>query len=162
MDPVKIGNFISSLRREKGMTQEMLGESLGVTNKTISRWENGNYMPKIEMFKTLSELFGVSVNELLCGERIAEGEFREKADENLISAFESFSKAEKFSFWRKKWLRDHIFVIIVCFVLLVGSFVLSYLKEIDWLAGASIFAGVVLYMFFTNSMMAYIEDKIYK
>ena len=45
MDQIKIGKFIAALRKEKGLTQEKLGEKLGVTNKTVSRWENGNYMP---------------------------------------------------------------------------------------------------------------------
>lgn len=53
MDQVKIGKFIAELRRENQMTQEALGEKIGVTNKTISRWENGNYMPDIEMLQLL-------------------------------------------------------------------------------------------------------------
>ena len=48
MDQIKIGKFIAALRKEKGLTQEKLGEKLGVTNKTVSRWENGNYMPDVE------------------------------------------------------------------------------------------------------------------
>ena len=48
MNQIKIGKFIAALRKEKGMTQEQLGEKLGVTNKTISRWENGNYMPMLK------------------------------------------------------------------------------------------------------------------
>ena len=63
MDQIKIGKFIAALRKEKGLTQEKLGEKLGVTNKTVSRWENGNYMPDVEMLSLLSEEFGVSINE---------------------------------------------------------------------------------------------------
>ena len=84
MDPIKTGNFIAQLRREKGLTQEALGNRLGVTNKTISRWENGNYMPDIEMFQVLSEQFGVSINELLSGRRLNENAFRAEADRNII------------------------------------------------------------------------------
>ena len=51
MDQIKIGRFIAALRRQAGLTQEALGEKLGVTNKTVSRWENGNYMPDIEMLQ---------------------------------------------------------------------------------------------------------------
>ena len=53
MDQIKIGRFIAALRKESGLTQEQLGEKLGVTNKTISRWENGNYMPDVEMLSLL-------------------------------------------------------------------------------------------------------------
>ena len=56
MDQMKTGKFIAALRKEKGMTQEKLGEKLGVTNKTVSRWENGNYMPDIEKPRTITLL----------------------------------------------------------------------------------------------------------
>ena len=54
MDQKKIGQFIAALRQEKGMTQTVLGERLGVTNKTVSRWENGNYMPDVSLLPQLS------------------------------------------------------------------------------------------------------------
>ena len=72
MDQVKIGKFIAKLRNENNLTQEALGEKLGVTNKTISRWENGHYLPDIEMLQLLSKEFNVSINELITGERIQE------------------------------------------------------------------------------------------
>ena len=54
MDTKRIGKFISENRKRKGLTQEQLGELLGVTNKTISRWENGNYMPDLSLLVPLS------------------------------------------------------------------------------------------------------------
>lgn len=68
--------FIAALRKEKGLTQEQLGEKLGVTNKTISRWENGNYTPDVEMLALLSKEFGVSINELISGERLLAEDFK--------------------------------------------------------------------------------------
>lgn len=68
MDPVKIGKRIAELRRKEGLTQEALGEKLGVSNKTISRWENGNDMPDIEMLPLLAREFKISIDELLGGE----------------------------------------------------------------------------------------------
>lgn len=76
MDQIKIGKFIAALRKEKGLTQEQLGEKLGVTNKTISRWENGNYMPDVEMLTLLSKEFGASINELISGERLLAEDFK--------------------------------------------------------------------------------------
>ena len=87
MNQIKIGKFIAALRKEKGMTQEQLGEKLGVTNKTVSRWENGNYMPDVEMLSLLSEEFGVSINELISGERIMAEDFRKAADSNLVASY---------------------------------------------------------------------------
>ena len=54
MDTIKIGNFLAELRKEQNLTQEALGEKLGVTNKTVSRWENGNYLPPVEILQELS------------------------------------------------------------------------------------------------------------
>ena len=65
MDMKKIGEFLSALRHERGLTQEQLGLALGVTNKTVSRWENGDTTPNIDTLKLLSKLFDVSINTLL-------------------------------------------------------------------------------------------------
>lgn len=104
MNQIKIGKFIAALRKEKGMTQEQLGEKLGVTNKTVSRWENGNYMPDVEMLSLLSEEFGVSINELISGERIMAEDFRKAADSNLVTALNNstFTLKEKAAFFKKK------------------------------------------------------------
>lgn len=86
MNQEKIGKFIAELRKEKEITQAELGERLGVTNKTISRWENGNYMPDISLMQSLCEEFEISINEFLSGERISDEDFRKKADANIISS----------------------------------------------------------------------------
>ena len=83
MDMQKIGSFLGQLRKEQGMTQEQLGEKLSVTNKTISRWETGTYMPPVEMLQMLSEMYGITINEILSGERLGEKEYRQKAEENI-------------------------------------------------------------------------------
>ena len=57
MDVQKIGNFLAELRKDKNLTQEELGERIGVTNKTVSRWENGNYLPPVEILQILSKLY---------------------------------------------------------------------------------------------------------
>ena len=71
LDLIKIGNFIAELRKKQKLTQEQLGEKLGVTNKTVSRWETGTYLPPAEALLAMSELFGVSINELLSGKRLS-------------------------------------------------------------------------------------------
>ena len=78
MDQIKTGKFIAQLRKQHDLTQEGLGEKLGVTNKTVSRWENANYMPDIEMLQLLSKELNVSVNELLAGEFLSDEEFRKR------------------------------------------------------------------------------------
>ena len=72
MDTKKIGALIAACRKEKGMTQAELGERLGVTNKTVSRWENGHYMPDLSLLEPLSKALDLSLEELLAGERLPE------------------------------------------------------------------------------------------
>ncbi|HBB20647.1 MAG TPA: transcriptional regulator [Ruminococcus sp.] len=95
MDTIKIGRFLKELRKENQLTQEQLGEKLGVTNKTVSRWETGTYLPPVECLSMLSEMYGVSINELVAGERLDHERFSEAADENLTQALEENEKRRK-------------------------------------------------------------------
>lgn len=108
MDLLKTGKFIAELRKEKGLTQEQLGEKVGVTNKTVSRWETGNYLPSVEVLLILSELFGVSINELLSGNRLTEDEYKQAAEENLQQTIKagSFLLKDKIEFYKRKWLKE--------------------------------------------------------
>mgnify|MGYP002508465917 FL=1 len=160
MDQAKVGKFISVLRKEQGLTQEALGEKLGVTNKTVSRWENGNYMPDIELLLPLGEALGVSVNELLAGERLDDEQFRKQADENLVKAVResAFTVEERKKFFRKKWRRDHLGLILV--LMLAAVLVTVNLSEYQLAALVWVFPMLVVF-WENNSMMSYVEDKVY-
>ena len=84
MDQIKIGKFILENRKKKGLTQEELAEKLGVTSKSVSRWENGNTMPDYSLLKDLCSVLEINVNELLSGERIKGSDYMEKAEDNFI------------------------------------------------------------------------------
>lgn len=163
MDPVKTGKFIAALRRETGLTQEMLGNKLGVTNKTISRWENGNYMPDIEMFQSLAELFGVSINELLSGCRLNENDFREEADKHIISMAKTtaFSSKEQAAFWKRKWLKEHISWIALWLILFAAFCLYAYGKRNIILIALTPLAAIGIYCDLRNQMMRYVEEKIF-
>ena len=70
MNQEKIGKFISECRREKQMTQEQLAVHLGVTSKSVSKWETGNCLPDASKYKLLCEILDITVNELFSGERL--------------------------------------------------------------------------------------------
>ena len=166
MDQVKIGKFIAQCRKEKQITQEELGEKLGVTNKTISRWENGHYLPDIEMMQLLSKEFNISINELISGENIKDSEYKEKAEINLIEVLEnsSFTLKEKIDFYKKKWLKEHIFSNIMSFIFwLVFMIILKFQNINSYILGSisGIFV-VFLYTIKYNQMMIYVEEKVYK
>lgn len=165
MDQIKIGKFIAQCRNEKGLTQEALGEILGVSNKTISRWENGHYLPDIEMMQLLSKEFNVSINELISGERLKESNYREKAEENLISALEnrSFTLKEKTEFYKKKWLKEHISSIVLSVVAWVAVIVaLIFQGAQGYLIGTiSGLLAIFFYVVRYNQMMIYVEDRVF-
>ena len=95
MDSKKMGEFIAENRKKKGLTQEQLGEKLGVSNKTVSRWENGNYMPDLSLLETLSRELGISLNELLAGEKIEQENAVKYSEQNLISTIDYSDKKIK-------------------------------------------------------------------
>lgn len=88
MDTKKIGAFIAMNRKKKGYTQEQLAEKLGVTNKTISRWENSHYMPDLSLLEPLSKELDITLNELLAGEEIVKEEAMEYSEQNLIQTID--------------------------------------------------------------------------
>ena len=166
---MKIGKFIAALRKEKCLTQEQLGEKLGVTNKTISRWENGNYMPDVEMLSLLSKEFGVSINELISGERLLAEDFQKAADNNLVTALNNstFTLKEKIAFFKKKWLHEHISTIVLCVVAWIGIIVWTAQKlqgsdAYPLLGTIGSMLAIIFYMVLRNRMMIYVEDHAYR
>lgn len=93
MNQEKIGKFISELRKEKNMTQEQLAEKMGVTDKSISRWENGKTMPDLSMITILAEELNVEVSELLNGRKMTKEEV-EKLRDTINNVIE-YSNKEK-------------------------------------------------------------------
>lgn len=85
MDVIKTGQLIRSLRKEKSLTQREVAEQLNVSEKTISKWETGKGFPEISLMLPLCKIFGISMNELLAGEKLDEKQYIEKAEENIVS-----------------------------------------------------------------------------
>lgn len=163
MDMVKIGTFLATLRKERGLTQETLGEQLGVTNKTISRWENGNYLPPVEMLQLLSKYYSVSINEILCGERITKEQYQEKAEETITGILSAgpFSFKERSAYWKQKWQKDHLLTILLLSILVLSLFLCSLYFKLAVLAACVPVAGLLLYLKLRNDMMVYVEEHLY-
>lgn len=163
MDQIKIGKFIAALRRQTGLTQEALGEKIGVTNKTISRWENGNYMPDIEMLQLLAKEFDVSIDELLAGEKLSAEGPRQKAAETIaaVSKNSSFTFDERKSYYKKKWRKEHISLFVLLALILVLAFVLPFALGRPGLVGFVPLIAFVEYGYQNNKMMSYVEHCLY-
>ncbi|MDE7399734.1 MAG: helix-turn-helix domain-containing protein [Oscillospiraceae bacterium] len=159
MDTVKIGKFLAELRHERNLTQEQLAEQLGTSNKTISRWENGNYMPPLEMLMELSEFYSVSINELLSGRRLESEEVESAAEENLKETLKisAFTIEERKAFFTKKWKREHSFELILGMIVLLFALAFGIIKEEILILVTVQVLSFVFGIATRNRMMAYVE-----
>ena len=84
IDSDRIGKFILELRKENNMTQQELADKIGVTDRAISKWENGRGMPDLSLLAPLCEILNISINELLSGARLNKENHQEKLDKNIL------------------------------------------------------------------------------
>lgn len=163
MDLKNTGKLIAELRKEKGLTQEQLGERIGVTNKTISRWETGVYLPPADVLLALGELFHVSVNEILSGKRLTEAEYKEAAEENLTQVIKSgsFSLKEKITFFKKKWLKEHIAMMVFIGICIIAVLITGILMKNIILVSITPMLILIAHLWRNNAMMAYVERNAY-
>ena len=126
MDKEKTGQLITELRKEKGLTQKQLADALNVTDKAVSKWERGLSFPDISMLEPISELLGVSIMELLAGERQSGEETmsREEA-QDLINASVELSEEE---IRHKKERSRLIIIILIVLAMLLVSITLNIIS----------------------------------
>ncbi len=84
MDQIKIGKFIKEKRKEKNITQSQLAEKLNITDRAISKWENGISMPDASIIKNLCDILDITINDLFCGEKVDQKEYDTKADKVIL------------------------------------------------------------------------------
>ena len=97
MDQKKIGGFLKELRKEKEMTQEQLAEKFNVSSRTVSRWENGNNMPDLDILIEISDYYEVDLREILNGERKSEIVNKEIKETVLQAVDYTNTEAEKYN-----------------------------------------------------------------
>lgn len=100
MDQIKIGKFISDMRKQQGLTQKQLAEQLNVTDKTISKWETGYRLPDASILPELSFVLKVDINELLAGEKFPSQEFSheeyaKKSESNIVGLVSELNEIDK-------------------------------------------------------------------
>ncbi len=103
MNQEKIGKFIAEKRKERNLTQEQLAEKLGVTNRSISNWENGKNMPDLSLFKPLCNELNISINELMSGEIIDNKNYINVLEENIVDMVSDLEDK------KKKERREYLF-----------------------------------------------------
>lgn len=139
MNQVKIGEFIAKCRKDKKMTQVELGEKLGVTEKSISNWENGRNMLDLSLFKPLCDELNITINDLMSGEKVDKEKYQEKFEENIVNTIDySTKRLSKYS-----QVISLIFIIFGLFISL--SAIMIFPSESSWGSIYSVF-GIIIFM----------------
>ena len=163
MNQEKIGKFIAECRKEKNMTQEQLAEKMGVTDKSISRWENGKTLPDYSIVKDLCKYLDISINDFFAGEKIKDEEFKKKADDNLLNALEnsSFTLKEKIKYYSDKWDKEHFLELTIEMIIIVGFIIYGFIKD-NGIQYVFMILGFICGIHENNRKRAYIEKNAYK
>lgn len=146
MNQAAIGSYIAKKRREKNLTQEQLAETLGVSNKTISKWENGKCMPDYSIIEQLCKELSVTLSELMDGEDAAEDSVRVYDDEQILDLLRRMQELER----QKNILYGIILIVlgIACNAMsntVVGSHVQEFISGLlIGLSVAEVLAGIVV------------------
>ena len=113
MDMVKMGSFLAKLRKKQNLTQSEPGEKLGVTNKTVSRWKTGTYMPPVEILEELSHLYVLTINDILSGRKLTTEEYKEMAESNIKETLNAstFDIKEKQEFFKNSFGFSLVFLV---------------------------------------------------
>ena len=124
MDLIKIGKYIAGKRKSLGMTQKQLAEKLGMSDKSVSKWERGVCLPDVSVYKELCSILGISLNEFLAGEDIAQENLIQKSETNIIEVIKDNINKEKCLKVMK-----YILLVISIFALSVLGFAIYRLKK---------------------------------
>ncbi len=135
IDKKKFGAFVSELRKEKGLTQQELADKLFISNKAVSKWERGQSLPDISLLEPLAEILGVTVTELLRGERQGTEPLDSREVEELVTAAAHLSAQEGekqgrgCGFWRRAWVVCAFLAVLETAALSALGFTLSVLLD---------------------------------
>ena len=122
MNQEKIGKFIKECRKKQKLTQEELASKLGVTDKAISKWENGRCLPDVSLFEKICKELDITVNELLSGESLNEKNYQAKTEEVAMSL------ADKIKQNKRKYIKIIIFITLLFFLITILINIASYLE----------------------------------
>lgn len=140
MDLAKVGKFIKDCRKDKKLTQLQLSIKIGVSEKTVSKWECGNGFPDASLMLALCDALEISANELLSGKRLSEDkEYRQEADNNIVYLKKEQEKTAKFLLGLEYIIAILSIIVLLTFVLMASYVVMpTYLRVVLIIVGAII------------------------
>ena len=154
MDQEAIGKFIAVCRKEKGLTQMQLAEKLNITNRAVSKWETGKSCPDTSIMLELCDILGITVNELLSGERISMENYQKKAEENLVELQQKKDKAQK------GLLRVELIWLAVAVLVSPVHFAVNYYYPENKGTGVGLLIALVGLILFVVYFVRYYEIKL--
>ena len=150
MNQERIGKFIAKCRKDKNMTQSELAEKLGVTDKSVGNWENGRNMPDLSLFKPLCNELGITINDLMSGEKINKDNYQEKFEENIVNTIDYSTK-------RISKYNNVIGLLLIIFGLFISmSAIMIFPSESSWGSIYSVF-GVILFIIGISKLTRHIK-----
>lgn len=139
MDQVKIGRFIAECRKKNHLTQVQLAEKLNITDRAVSKWENGKAMPDSSIMLELCDVLKISVNDLLSGEVITVDNYNKKMESNLLEMVKQKEEADK------RLLSLEILIVVFSLIILCGVvFTVAFVTMADWLRISLIILGLII------------------
>lgn len=138
MDQIKIGKFIQERRKEKRLNQSELAEKLDVTDRAVSKWENGNCIPDASNIQELCKILNITINDLFSGCVVDMRDNEKKLEENLLEMIKIKEKRDK------ELLILEIFIgVIVSIIMFLCIMIASFVQMEDWIRIVLIVFGII-------------------
>ena len=144
VDQVKIGKFIAERRKAVGLTQAQLSEKLNITDRAVSKWENGRSMPDSSIMLELCEILKITVNDLLSGEKVTMENYNEKLENNLLESVKEKERSD-----RQLLTLELVFGFVAVCTLLALALIAAYVEMAEWLRIVLVVIGLVPLIIFT-------------
>ena len=152
MDQIKIGKFIVECRKKADLTQKQLAEKLGITDRAVSKWENGKSIPDSSIMLELCKELGITVNDLLSGEVVSMDNYKKELENNLLEVIKQKEQADK------RLLLMEIVIFIVCLLPLVAAIVAGYTVPMDESTAEILLVASMIPLFIAVPFMLKIEQ----
>lgn len=140
MDQIKIGKFIAECRKKQELTQKQLAERLNITDRAVSKWENGRAMPDSSIMLSLCDILKISVNDLLCGEVVSMDKYNKELEKRLLETIKQKEEADR------RLLMLEVFIGIIAIVSLLAIMgVAIFVPMADWLKAVLVVVAFVIF-----------------
>lgn len=164
MDQMKIGNFLKELRKEKGITQAQLAETLNVSARTVSRWETGSNMPDISILVDIADYYDISIPEIINGER--KSEIMNEEERKIAKTMSDYATTEKEKIFKEMKIQSIMGVCaLVLYWILHETDAYMYSDALEKLTGyceTLVSVSVIMMAAYTTGSLSKLRSKSWK